>query len=155
MAPTHSGLSPGGKAGVGVGVAIGVILIGIAVFLWLRERKRRRSVEERLRIVEIEKANASQEGYYVSKGLYEMEGDRPHAEELRGCMRTPELGAAEMTKSSSVTHVGPVSPSDDDRDSSFSTRSHSWPISPESPSRQESRGLGEIADNNTTKPAAT
>ncbi|QGI60284.1 hypothetical protein CEK27_004255 [Fusarium fujikuroi] len=142
--PTHSGLSPGGKAGVGVGVAIGVILIGVAVFLWLRERKRRRSVEEQLRIVEIEKANASQEVYYVSKGLCEMEGDRPHAEELRGCMRTPELGAAEMINSSSVTHVGPVSPSDDDRDSSFSTRSHSWPISPESPSRQESRGLVNI-----------
>lgn len=140
---------------MGVGVTIGVILIGVVVFLWLRERKRRRSVEEQLRIVEIEKANASQEGYYVSKGLYEMEGDRPHAEELRGCMRTPELGAAEMIKSSSATHVGPVSPSDDDRDSSFSTRSHSWPISPESPSRQESRGLGEITDNNTAKPAAT
>ncbi|KAF5677062.1 hypothetical protein FDENT_9310 [Fusarium denticulatum] len=136
---THSGLSPGGKAAVGVGVALGVILIGIAVFLWLRERKRRRSAEEQLRIVEIEKTNASEEGYYVSKGLYEMEGDRPHAEELRGCMRTPELGAAEMTKSSSVTHVGPVSPSDEDRDSSFSTRIHSWPISPESPGRQESR----------------
>ncbi|KAG7415858.1 hypothetical protein Forpe1208_v006462 [Fusarium oxysporum f. sp. rapae] len=154
VTPTHSGLSPGGKAGVGVGVAIGVILIGIAVFLWLRERKRRRSVEEQLRIFEIEKANASQEGYYASKGLYEMEGDRPHAEELRGCMRTPELGAAETTKSSSVTHVGPVSPSDNDRDSSFSTRSQSWPISPESPSRQESRGLGEISDSNTAKPAA-
>ncbi|KAL5608080.1 hypothetical protein FOBRF1_008577 [Fusarium oxysporum] len=154
VTPTHSGLSPGGKAGVGVGVAIGVILIGIAVFLWLRERKRRRSVEEQLRIVEIEKANASQEGYYASKGLYEMEGDRPHAEELRGCMRTPELGAAETTKSSSVTHVGPVSPSDNDRDSSFSTRSQSWPISPESPGRQESRGLGEITDNDTAKPAA-
>ncbi|KAH7167688.1 hypothetical protein DER46DRAFT_295266 [Fusarium sp. MPI-SDFR-AT-0072] len=154
VAPTHSGLSPGGKAGVGVGVAIGVILIGIAVFLWLRERKRRRSVEEQLRIFEIEKANASQEGYYASKGLYEMEGDRPHAEELRGCMRTPELGAAETTKSSSVTHVGPVSPSDNDRDSSFSTRSQSWPISPESPGRQESRGLGEISDSNTAKPAA-
>ncbi|KAF4423798.1 hypothetical protein FACUT_10409 [Fusarium acutatum] len=155
VTPTHSGLSQGGKAGVGVGVAIGVILIGIAVFLWLRERKRRRSVEEQLRIFELEKANASQEGYYVSKGLYEMEGDRPHAEELRGCMRTPELGAAETTKSSSMTHARPVSPSDDDRDSSFSTRSHSWPISPESPSRQESRGLGEITDNNTAKPAAT
>ncbi|KAF5970942.1 hypothetical protein FBULB1_9506 [Fusarium bulbicola] len=144
VSTTHSGLSPEGKAGVGVGVAIGVILLGIAVFLWLRERKRRRAVEDQLRIVEIEKANASQEGYYVNKGLYEMEGDRPHAEELRGCMRTPELGAAETTKSSSVTHVGPVSPSDDDRDSSFSTRSHSWPISPESPSRQESRGLVNI-----------
>ncbi|KAG5753252.1 hypothetical protein H9Q69_004826 [Fusarium xylarioides] len=155
VAPTHSGLSPGGKAGVGVGVAFDVLLIGIAVFLWLRERKRRRTVEEQLRIVEIEKANASQEGYYVSKGLYEMEGDRPHAEELRGCMRTPELGAAEMTKSTSKTHVGPVSPSDEDRDSSFSTRSHSWPISPESPNRQESRGLGEITDNNTAKPAVT
>ncbi|KAF5647277.1 hypothetical protein F52700_1579 [Fusarium sp. NRRL 52700] len=152
---THSGLSPGGKAGVGVGVAIGVILIGIAFFLWLRERKRRRSVEEQLRIVEIEKANASQEEYCVNKGLYEMEGDRPHAEELRGCMRTPELGAAETAKSSSVTHVGPVSPSDDDRDSTFSARSHSWPISPESPSRQEPRGLGQITDNNTAKPAAS
>lgn len=140
---------------MGVGVALGVILIGIAVFLWLRERKRRRSVEEQLRIVEIEKSNASEEGYYLSKGLYEMEGDRPHAEELRGCMRTPELGAAEMAKSGSVTHVGPVSPSDDNRDSSFSTRIHSWPISPESPSRQESRGLDEITDNNTAKPAAS
>ncbi|KAG4252553.1 hypothetical protein FPRO06_03854 [Fusarium proliferatum] len=69
VAPTHSGLSPGGKAGVGVGVTIGIILIGVVVFLWLRERKRRRSVEEQLRIVEIEKANASQEGYYVSKGF--------------------------------------------------------------------------------------
>ncbi|KAF5598207.1 hypothetical protein FPANT_3836 [Fusarium pseudoanthophilum] len=107
VTPTQNGLSPGGKAGVGIGVALGVILIGIAVFLWLRERKRRRSAEEQLRIVEIEKANSSEEGYYVHKGLYEMEGDRPHAEELRGCMRTPELGAAEITKSSSVTHVGP------------------------------------------------
>ncbi|KAF9773164.1 hypothetical protein IL306_009070 [Fusarium sp. DS 682] len=151
---THSGLSPGGKAGVGVGVAIGVILIGIAVFLWLRERKRRRTVEEQLRIVETEKANALQGGYYAHKGLYEMEGDRPHAEELRGSMRTPELGAAETVKSSSVTQVGPVSPSDNDRDSTFSTRSQSWPISPDSPGRQESRGLGEIRDNNTAKPAA-
>ncbi|KAF4451794.1 hypothetical protein F53441_5269 [Fusarium austroafricanum] len=103
----NSGLSPGGKAGVGVGVAIGVMLIGIAVFLWLRERRRRRTVEEQLRIAEIEKANAAEGGYYAHKGLFEMEGDRPHAEELRGSMRTPELGVEETVKSDSTTQVEP------------------------------------------------
>ncbi|RGP69762.1 hypothetical protein FSPOR_4403 [Fusarium sporotrichioides] len=153
---SSSGLSSGGKAGVGVGVALGVILLGIAIFLWLRERRKRRDVEEKLREAEVEKANAIQAGSYGNHFMYEMEGDRPHAEELRGSMRTPELGAGGR-KSASMTDVAPVSPSDNDKDSTFSTRSYEWPISPESPSRNApgtAGTLGELRDNDTPKPAA-
>jgi hypothetical protein len=88
--------------------------------------------------------------------MYEMEGDRPHAEELRGSMRTPELGAGGR-KSGSMTDVAPVSPSDNDKDSTFSTRSYEWPISPESPTRNApgtGGALGEVRDNDTPKPTA-
>ncbi|KAL6923616.1 hypothetical protein ACHAPO_007853 [Fusarium lateritium] len=155
VAPS-GGLSSGGKAGVGIGVALGVILLGVAIFLWLRERRKRRNVEERLRVAEVEKADAIQAGGYGPHVMYEMEGDRPHAEELRGCMRTPELGAGGRN-SASVTEVALVSPSDNDKDSTFSTRSYEWPISPESPSRNApgtSGTLGEVKDNNTPRPAA-
>ncbi|KAM0298527.1 hypothetical protein ACHAPM_008597 [Fusarium culmorum] len=155
VAPS-SGLSSGGKAGVGVGVALGVILLGVAIFLWLRERRKRRNVEEQLKVAEVEKANAIQAGGYSQHYMYEMEGDRPHAEELRGSMRTPELGA-EGRPSTSVTDVAPVSPSDNDKDSTFSTRSYEWPISPDSPSRNApgtAGTLGEVKDNNTPKPTA-
>lgn len=155
VAPS-SGLSSGGKAGVGVGVALGVILLGVAIFLWLRERRKRRNVEEQLRVAEAEKANAIQAGGYSQHFMYEMEGDRPHAEELRGSMRTPELGA-EGRRSTSVTDVAPVSPSDNDKDSTFSTHSYEWPISPDSPLRNApgtAGTLGEVKDNNTPKPTA-
>ncbi|KAM0195297.1 hypothetical protein ACHAPI_006602 [Fusarium lateritium] len=148
------GLSSGGKAGVGVGVALGLILIGAAIFLWLRERRKRRSIEERLRVIEEEKANAPYGGGYGNNVMYEMEGDRPHAEELRGSMKTPELGAGETVKSGSLTEFDPVSPSDNDKDSTFSSRSQDWPISPESPSRQEPRGLGAMPSSNANRPAA-
>ncbi|KAJ4012766.1 hypothetical protein NW752_006034 [Fusarium irregulare] len=152
---TSGGLSSGGKAGVGVGVALGVILLGVAIFLWLRERRKRRNIEEKLRVAEVEKAEAVQTGGYGPHVMYEMEGDRPHAEELRGSMRTPELGAER--KSDSVTEVAPVSPSDNDKDSTFSSRSYEWPISPESPNRDgagNAGSLGEVKDNNTPKPPA-
>ncbi|KAM0247956.1 hypothetical protein ACHAP5_003740 [Fusarium lateritium] len=149
-----SGLSSGGKAGVGVGVALGLLLIGAAIFLWLRERRKRRSIEERLRVIEEEKANAPYGGGYGNNVMYEMEGDRPHAEELRGSMKTPELGAGETVKSGSVTEFDPVSPSDNDKDSTFSSRSQDWPISPESPTRHEPRGLGAMPSNSVNRPAA-
>ncbi|RGP74243.1 hypothetical protein FLONG3_6155 [Fusarium longipes] len=155
-AAASRGLSSGGKAGVGIGVALGVILLGVAVFLWLRERRKRRNIEEQLRVAEVEKADAIQAVSYGNMPMYEMEGDRPHAEELRGCMRTPELSAAGR-RSGSLTEVAPVSPSDDDKDSTFSTRSYEWPISPDTPTRNApgtAGALGEVKDNNTPKPAA-
>lgn len=127
----------------------------MAIFLWLRERRKRQNVEEKLKAAEVEKAHAIQAGGYVNTVMYEMEGDRPHAEELRGSMTTPELGA--RPKSGSMTEVAPVSPSDNDKDSTFSTRSYEWPISPESPNRNApgtAGTLGEVRDNNTSKPAA-
>ncbi|WZH41268.1 uncharacterized protein QYS62_002214 [Fusarium acuminatum] len=151
---SSGGLSTGGKAGVGVGVALGLILIGAAIFLWLRERRKRRNMEERLRAIEEEKANVPYGGGYHNNVMYEMEGDRPHAEELRGSMTTPEMGANETVKSGSMTQFDPVSPSDNDKDSTFSSRSQDWPISPESPSRQEPRGLGAVPNNSASRPAA-
>ncbi|KAJ4270189.1 hypothetical protein NW762_001865 [Fusarium torreyae] len=132
----QNGLSTGAQAGIGVGVALGVILIGVAVFLWLRERHRRRSLEEQLKIAEVEKANGGNGPTYQNH-FYEMEGDRPHAEELRGCMRTPELGTAQTLKSGATTEVGPVSPTASHQDSEFSTHSLDWPISPESLARDK------------------
>ncbi|KAF4969598.1 hypothetical protein FSARC_3177 [Fusarium sarcochroum] len=150
----NNGLSTGAQAGIGVGVALGVIFIGVAVFLWLRERRRRRSLEEQLRVAEVEKANGGSPPNYQNH-LYEMEGDRPHAEELRGCMRTPELGAAQTFKSGSSTEVAPVSPTASHQDSEFSTHSYNWPISPESPARnRESGALGELQESSLDKRAA-
>ncbi|KAF4995811.1 hypothetical protein FGRMN_4873 [Fusarium graminum] len=150
-APESSGLSAGGKAGVGVGVALGLLLIGAAIFLWLRERRKRRNIEDRLRVVEEEKANTPYGGGYSNNVMYEMEGDRPHAEELRGSMGTPEMCAATTVKSGSITEYDPTSPMDHDKDSTYSGRSQSWPISPDSPNR-ESRVLGEIPLGSEPKP---
>ncbi|KAM0350104.1 hypothetical protein ACHAPU_003267 [Fusarium lateritium] len=152
-APESGGLSAGGKAGVGVGVALGLLLIGAAIFLWLRERRKRRSIEDRLRGVEEEKANTPYGGGYSNNVMYEMEGDRPHAEELRGSMRTPEMCATGTVKSGSITEYDPTSPLDIDKDSTYSGRSQSWPISPDSPNR-ESTVLGEIPVGSETKPTA-
>ncbi|KAK7429938.1 hypothetical protein QQZ08_003560 [Neonectria magnoliae] len=93
-----SGLSTGAQVGIGVGIGLAVILLGVAIFLWMRERKKRRALEEKL--VEANTVSVVRGmGYVNDKGdVFEMEGDRPHAEELRGDMRTPELNG--------ISHVG-------------------------------------------------
>lgn len=84
-------LSGGEKAGIAVGVVFGVTLIGIAVFLWLRERRKRRGLEKQLADA---RDVSSSKGIVWDKNTYEMEGDRPHCEELPVDMRTPEMNSA-------------------------------------------------------------
>lgn len=86
-----SGPSAGAKAGISIGVSLAGILLAILIFLWIRERRKRRRLEEKL--VEANEASVVRSmGYMNEKGnIYEMEGDRPYIEELRGDMRTPEL----------------------------------------------------------------
>ncbi|KAF5023702.1 hypothetical protein F66182_4268 [Fusarium sp. NRRL 66182] len=156
---TNHRLSSGAQAGIGFGVALGVILIGVAVFMWLRERRRRRDLQEQLKAAEIAQASYGHGGgQYESKVYFEMEGSRPHAEELRGDMRTPELspGTPDLTavtgldgRSKNSTMVEPVSPARSRADSEFSVKSYEWPISPESPTPGRVVPLGDARD---TKP---
>ncbi|KAK7403086.1 hypothetical protein QQX98_011151 [Neonectria punicea] len=121
------GLSTGAQAGIGVGVGVGlaVILLGVAIFLWMRERKKRRTLEEKL--AEANNASAVRGmGYVNDKGdVFEMEGDRPHAEELRGDMRTPELNG--------ISHVGQVNHAPSSPKSVSTGTTVSSPSSPRSP----------------------
>ncbi|KAH7150416.1 hypothetical protein B0J13DRAFT_288464 [Dactylonectria estremocensis] len=88
-----SGLSVGAQAGIGIGAGLAVILLAVSIFLWIRERNRRRRLEEKL-LEANETALVRGMAYVNEKGdIYEMEGDRPYVEELRGDMRTPELSA--------------------------------------------------------------
>ncbi|KPM45354.1 hypothetical protein AK830_g1204 [Neonectria ditissima] len=120
-----TGLSTGAQAGIGVGVGLAVILLGVAVFLWMRERKKRRQLEEKL--VEANAASAVQGmAYAKEKGdIFEMEGDRPYVEELRGDMRTPELNG--------ISHVSPVNGASSSPDSISTVSTPSSPRSPSPP----------------------
>lgn len=101
------GPSTGAKAGVSIGVSLAGILLAILIFLWIRERRKRRRLEEKL--VEANEASVVRGmGYMNEKGdIYEMEGDRPYIEELRGDMRTPELNGISRI---SPIKQGPGSP---------------------------------------------
>ncbi|KAJ3522389.1 hypothetical protein NM208_g12877 [Fusarium decemcellulare] len=92
-----SGPSKGAQAGIGIGVGLGAILIAIALFLWWRERRQRYELQRQLQAATDRKLSNDGMIVYEKGGLYEIEGDRPHCEELRGDMRTPELNARPMS----------------------------------------------------------
>ncbi|KAF4472840.1 hypothetical protein FALBO_272 [Fusarium albosuccineum] len=123
-----SGPSKGAQAGIGIGVGLGAILIAIALFLWWRERRQRYELQRRLQAATDGKLSNDGMIVYEKGGLYEIEGDRPHCEELRGDMRTPELNARPMSNING--RDGNISPEETDLGTSLSMSSLDGPRYP-------------------------
>ncbi|KAM5360746.1 hypothetical protein ACJZ2D_013555 [Fusarium nematophilum] len=133
----------GAEAGIGIGITLAIVLLGIAVVLWLAEKRKRHKVQMELEQAKGTNSSTDNFSVYEKGGFYEMEGDRPHVEELQGDMKTLEMGAGSVARSLSTVDEVDLGTLADEKEFESSTRASFGSSEPPLLERRSRRSIEE------------